>query len=173
MGFSLSSCPAADLPSLPRSSLSLQLPELCCPDSLLMPKYLNVSTVEQRISFPPYNLPLHWGPLLLGKMAPGCSQLLGQNLKAILDSLLALSRKPIYEQTVYSTSVLSLWSGLSSSPLCSCPSPVFNTSHLSCFKNILNDVLSLHLYKCCQTSSESKQALNCWFSQECLYCLLA
>lgn len=76
---------------------------------------------------PPYNLPLHWGPLLLGQMVPACFQLPGQNLKAILDSsLLPLSRKPIHEQAVYSTSVLSLWSGPSSSLL-----PQSSLQHIS------------------------------------------
>lgn len=80
-------------------------------------------------------------------MAPACSQLPGQNLKNIFDSSLpALSRKPIHEQIVNSTSVISLRSGPSSLLYCSRPSPGFSTSHMTCFKNFLNYILSVHLY---------------------------
>lgn len=80
-------------------------------------------------------------------MAPACSQLPGQNPKTIFDSSLpALSRKPTHEKIVNSTSVISLQSGPSSLLHCSCPSPGFSTSHMTCFQNFLNYILSVHLY---------------------------
>lgn len=127
--------------------------------------------MEQSVFFP-HNI----CPLLLGQMASACSQLPGQNLKAVFDSSLPpFSRSPIHQHTVNSTSVTSLQSGPTSLPHCSRPSPGFSMSQMNCFKNFLNYVLSIHLYllihftHCCQTSSESKLTLNYCFSRECLH----
>lgn len=129
-------------PSLPRSRLSLQLPERCCSKALSLLKYLNMSTVEQSTPSPlkPATAPA-------GADGTACSQLPGQNPKTIFDSSLpALSRKPTHEKIVNSTSVISLQSGPSSLLHCSCPSPGFSTSHMTCFQNFLNYILSVHLY---------------------------
>ena len=113
-------------------------------------------------------------------MAPACSHLPGQSLKAIFDFSQPLSLEtPPMSSTL---SVLLLWLLYGQlAPLFPLLLPQARLQHISreLFQELPKLCSFIHLYRlispwhCCQPSSESKLTSNYCFSQECLLDLIA
>ena len=105
--------------SLPSAGLSLQRPELHCPDAMWMRKRLHLPTASPA--------PIKPAALLLASSAGARS---AQNLKAIFDSSqpLSLGTQPWAEHSV-SSPLTFPWPGPSSGP--SAPTPVQTSAHLT------------------------------------------